>query len=170
MSQPATSPSRNLILCCDGTGNIWGNGHDTNGVKLVRLLEKDDQHLVYYHPGVGTTDNFPPGGLGNRFKENPRTLVGLTLADGLYDSIGRGYQFLIDNFREGDRISVIGFSRGAFTARSIAGLVNEFGIVQSGAKTLVALIVRTYFMKPHHRAAKSDKTRQDVAEDIRRNF
>jgi hypothetical protein len=170
MSQPTTSPPRNLILCCDGTGNIWGNGHDTNVVKLVRLLEKDDQQLVYYDPGVGTTDNFPPVGLWNRFKENARRLVGLTLADGLYDSIGRGYQFLIDNFREGDRISVIGFSRGAFTARSIAGLVNEFGIVQSGAKTLVALIVRTYFMKPHHRAAKSDKTRHDVAEDIRRNF
>jgi hypothetical protein len=170
MFQPAITPSRNLILCCDGTGNIWGNGHDTNVVKLVRLLEKNDQQLVYYDPGVGTTDNFPPVGLWNRFKENARRLVGLTLADGLYDSIGRGYQFLIDNFREGDRISVFGFSRGAFTARSIAGVVNEFGIVQSGAKTLVALIVRTYFMKPDHRAARPDKTRGDVADDIRNNF
>jgi Uncharacterized alpha/beta hydrolase domain (DUF2235) len=170
MSQPATSPSRNLILCCDGTGNIWGNGHDTNVVKLVRLLEKDDHQLVYYDPGVGTTDNFPSVGLRNRLKENVRRLVGLALAAGLYESIGRGYQFLIDNFREGDRISVIGFSRGAFTARSIAGLVDEFGIVQSGAKTLVALIVRTYFMQRHHRPNKSGQTRLDVAEDIRRNL
>jgi type VI secretion system (T6SS) phospholipase Tle1-like effector len=170
MAQSATSSPRNLVLCCDGTGNIWGNGHDTNVVKLVRLLQKDDQQCVYYDPGVGTTDNFPPVGLWNRFKENVRRLVGLTLADGLYDSIGRGYQFLIDNFREGDRISVFGFSRGAFTARSIAGIVNEFGIVQSGAKTLVALIVRTYFMKPHQRAARPDKSRQGVAADIRQNF
>lgn len=169
-AESATNSPRNLILCCDGTGNIWGNGHDTNVVKLVRLLEKNDQQFVYYDPGVGTTDNFPPVGLWNRFKENARRLVGLALADGLYDSIGRGYQFLIDNFREGDRISVFGFSRGAFTARSIAGVVNEFGIVQSGAKTLVALIVRTYFMKPRHRAARLDKTRQDVAADIRKNF
>jgi uncharacterized protein (DUF2235 family) len=169
-SKPATNPPRNLIVCCDGTGNIWGNGHDTNVVKLVRVLQKDDQQLVYYDPGVGTTDNFPPVGFWDKIKENTRRVVGLTLADGLYDSIGRGYQFLVDNFREGDRISVFGFSRGAFTARSIAGLVNEFGIVQSGARTLVALIVRTYFMKPRHRPARQDKTRCSVAADIRQNF
>ena len=161
--------TRNLILCCDGTGNIWGNGHDTNVVKLVRALQKDDGQLVYYDPGVGTTDNFPPVGFRNSIKEKLRRIVGLAFADGVYDSIGRGYQFLVDNFREGDRICVFGFSRGAFTARSIAGIVNEFGIVQAGARTLIALIVRTYFTKPNA-AARANKNRGSVAEDIRRNF
>jgi uncharacterized protein (DUF2235 family) len=172
MSQSTPNPqrARNLILCCDGTGNIWGNGHDTNVVKLVRLLEKDDQQLVCYDPGVGTTDNFPPVGFWNRVKENIRRIVGLAFADGVYDSIGRGYQFLVDNFRQGDRICVFGFSRGAFVARSIAGIVNEFGVVQVGARTLIALIVRTYFMKPGGRASRADKSRGEVAADIRRNF
>jgi hypothetical protein len=170
VSPPGAQRPRNLILCCDGTGNIWGNGHDTNVVKLVRLLQKDDQQLVCYDPGVGTTDNFPPVGLWNRVKENVRRIVGLAFADGVYDSIGRGYQFLVDNYREGDRICVFGFSRGAFVARSIAGIVNEFGVVQVGARTLIALIVRTYFMKPGGRSSKVDKSRGEVAADIRRNF
>ena len=124
--------SRNLIVCCDGTGNIWGNGHDTNVVKLVRLLVKDDRQVVYYDPGVGTTDNFPPIGVWNKVKAFARRVMGLAMAGGIYESIGQGYEFLVDNFRAGDRVCLFGFSRGAFAARSIAGIVDQFGIVRPG--------------------------------------
>jgi hypothetical protein len=162
--------ARNLIVCCDGTGNIWGNGHDTNVVKLVRLLVKDDSQIVYYDPGVGTTDNFPPIGLWNEVKAFSGRVVGLAMAGGIYESIGQGYEFLVDNFREGDRVCVFGFSRGAFAARSIAGIVDQFGIVRPGAKAMVPLLVSMYFSRPGKRAGGTQKTRETFAADIRSNF
>lgn len=146
-STTQTAP-RYLIVCCDGTGNIWGNGHDTNVVKIARLLVKDDQQLLYYDPGVGTTDNFPPIGIWGKVKAYTRRFVGLALAGGIYQGIGRGYQFLVDNYRVGDRICLFGFSRGAFTVRSIAGIVDEFGIVRPAANAMVPILVRTYFLLP----------------------
>jgi hypothetical protein len=162
--------TRNLILCLDGTGNIWGNGHDTNVVKIVRRLVKDDEQLMYYDPGVGTTDNFPPIGFWNKVGAYARRVVGLALAGGIYASIGRGYEFVVDNFRPGDRVCLFGFSRGAFTARSIAGLIDQFGVVRPAAKGMIALLVRAYFSKPEKRAWYTGKTRSDLADDIKRNF
>jgi hypothetical protein len=162
--------TRNLVLCLDGTGNIWGNGHDTNVVKIVRRLVKDDQQLMYYDPGVGTTDNFPPIGFWNKVSAYARRVIGLALAGGIYDSIGRGYEFVVDNFRAADRICLFGFSRGAFTARSIAGLIDQFGVVRPAAKGMIPLLVRAYFSKPDKRAWYAGKTRSDLAVDIKQNF
>lgn len=162
---------RAIILCCDGTGNIWGNGHDTNVVKLARLIKADESQLLFYDPGVGTTDNFPPIGLWNKTKAYVSRLLGLALAAGIYEDIGKGYEFLIDNYRAGDRIYVFGFSRGAFTARSIAGMVNLYGIVRSGAKQMIPMLVRTYFFPAQEsRKGSSDKSRGDIADDIRQHF
>ena len=156
-------------MCCDGTGNIWGNGHDTNVVKIVRYLTKDDQQLLYYDPGVGSTDNFPPIGLGSKVAAYARRFIGLAFASGIYDDIGAGYEFLVDNFREGDRICLFGFSRGAFTVRSIAGIVDEFGIVRPAAQALVPMLVRSYFL-PTAGAGSSGRTRTQLAADIQSNF
>jgi uncharacterized protein (DUF2235 family) len=168
-SLESTGP-RHLILCCDGTGNIWGNGHDTNVVKIVRLLVKDERQVLYYDPGVGTTDNFPPIDLGSRITAYARRFVGLAFASGIYDNIGAGYEFLVNNFTDGDRICLLGFSRGAFTARSIAGIVDEFGIVRPGARAMLPLLVRTYFSPADGRVAKSGKPRAAFANDIKQNF
>jgi uncharacterized protein (DUF2235 family) len=165
-------PGRALIVCCDGTGNIWGNGHDTNVVKLVRRIQSGPQQVVYYDPGVGTTDNFPPIGLWNRFKAAFRRVLGLALAVGIYEDIGRAYEFLMENYQRGDRIYLFGFSRGAFTARCIAGLVNLFGIMRPSAKPMVPVIVRAYFF-PAEETSKGRfdrKNRQCIAQDIRDNF
>jgi|ERR1700733_90559 len=161
---------RYLMVCCDGTGNIWGNGHDTNVVKITRLLIKDDQQLLYYDPGVGTTDNFPPIGIGSTIAAYARRFVGLAFAEGIYEDIGRGYEFLVNNYREGDRICLFGFSRGAFTVRSIAGIVDEFGIVRSAAQAMVPMLVRTYFLPADERTGSSGKTRSALAQDIQTNF
>ena len=52
---------RNLVVCCDGTGNIWKPGPDkTNVAKLFEVLEKSNSQITYYDPGVGTrTALFP---------------------------------------------------------------------------------------------------------------
>ena len=67
----ASVTSRNLIVCCDGTGNIWVPGSEkTNVAKLFEVLEKTDTQVAYYDPGVGTPDGAlsgdEDGGLGKK--------------------------------------------------------------------------------------------------------
>jgi uncharacterized protein (DUF2235 family) len=44
---------KNIVLCCDGTGNQFGR-ETSNVVKLYRTLDQTDEQFTYYHPGVGT--------------------------------------------------------------------------------------------------------------------
>ncbi len=112
---------RRLIVCCDGTWN-WPDGkRETNVIRLVRAIASVDDHgisqLVYYHQGVGTgniVDRIAGGGAG----------VGLSL------SVKACYGFIVDNYVEGDEIFLFGFSRGAFVARSIAGMIGTVGVLR----------------------------------------
>ncbi|KAF8600978.1 hypothetical protein BDV93DRAFT_558859 [Ceratobasidium sp. AG-I] len=101
---------------------------NTNVVKLVELLKKNDpaRQMVYYQTGVGTYA--PPGMI---------TSVGLKLAEKadeaaawfLYQHVIDGYKYLMETYQIGDSISVFGFSRGAFTARALAGMLHCVGLL-----------------------------------------
>lgn len=68
---------RNLVFCCDGTGNIWKPGPDkTNVAKLFEVLEKSNDQITYYDPGVGTPDGALSGdeGGGIPYRETLRRL------------------------------------------------------------------------------------------------
>ena len=104
---------RNLVVCCDGTWQAARNR--TNVWRLFELLDLPDEQKVYVE-GVGT------GGLLNR-------LEGALTAAGLERTLLQGYRFLVDRYQAGDRISLFGFSRGAYTARSLAGMIGRVGIV-----------------------------------------
>jgi uncharacterized protein (DUF2235 family) len=147
-------PGRNLVLLFDGTGNILGNSQDTNVVKLLRLLRKVPpyeaarEQIVYYDPGVGTANDFPPAGIAARTRGTLRQLMGLVLGQGAFENIAEAYTFLCGSWQPGDRIFLFGFSRGAFTARAVAGMANMYGLVQSTGLPLVRALVRTYFAEP----------------------
>ncbi|MDP2262805.1 MAG: DUF2235 domain-containing protein [Hydrogenophaga sp.] len=153
--QWATKPGRNLVLLFDGSGNILGNSRDTNVVKLMRLLEKDSPddrvrpaQLVYYDPGVGTANAFPAAGWWGRLAERARRLKALALGTGAFENIAEAYEFLARHYEVGDRIYLLGFSRGAFTARSVSGMVNMYGLVQTPGLAVLGSLVRTYFAEP----------------------
>lgn len=166
---PSSQPVRNLVICCDGTGNVWGNEQDTNVVRLVRACAKTSSQIVYYDPGVGTASEFPGIGWFEAFKVRIQRLIGLAFGGGIYADIGSAYAFLIRNYREGDRIWVFGFSRGAFTARAVAGMVNLFGVVRPAGEVMIPVLLRIYFSD--RSVANAQKhTRQQLADDIRRNF
>ncbi|KAI8165015.1 hypothetical protein K4K49_003375 [Colletotrichum sp. SAR 10_70] len=82
--------------------------------------------VVYYHPGPGTEESKIAQGLGG--------LLGL----GVISDIADTYRFICDNYSPGDEIIILGFSRGAFVARSVAGMVcslgllNRFGLANFG--------------------------------------
>ncbi|MFF5010268.1 DUF2235 domain-containing protein [Streptomyces phaeochromogenes] len=111
--------TKRLIVCCDGTWNHADQPSKTNVTKLALsvLPQGADmvQQLVYYHPGVGT-----PGGT---------RLRGGAFGKGLSDNVVDAYRFLVRNYVSDDTLYLFGFSRGAFTARSLAGLVRNSGIL-----------------------------------------
>ncbi len=163
------SGGRDFVVCCDGTSNILGNQRDTNVVKLMRLCEKSERQLVYYDPGVGSANTFPGVAWGERVKLRLQLLEGLVFGGGIYENIAEAYTFLIRHYRAGDRIWLFGFSRGAFTARAVSGIVNLFGIVRPSAETLLPTILRAYFADPDRRGAEG-RYRDDIARDIREHF
>lgn len=117
----------NLVICCDGTWNnadqqeVDGELCVTNVLKIAcRLKKRTDAgapQIVYYDQGVGT------GNFVDRVQ-------GGATGEGLEANINDSYRFLLANYVPGDSIYIFGFSRGAYTARSIAGMVRRCGILR----------------------------------------
>lgn len=118
---------RNLIVCCDGTWNTQDDKQGgipcpTNVVRLYNALaDKNAQGVEqqkYYHPGVGTD-----GGWWEK-------LVGGGMGLGLDGNIMSAYRWLGSHYQPGDRIFLFGFSRGAFTVRSLGGMISTCGLLK----------------------------------------
>ena len=145
----ATEPTerRNLIVCCDGTSNEI-NANLTNVLKLYRILEKDAQQRVFYDPGVGTIGKLATWG---RVRQKFVEVLGLATGFGLDDNILDAYRWLCSNYETGDRIFLFGFSRGAYTVRALAGLINMIGLL-----TADQISITDYALTAYKRAAEQD--------------
>jgi uncharacterized protein (DUF2235 family) len=120
---------KNIVICCDGTGNEIGQ-NISNVLKLYRCMRKTDKttphQAVFYDPGVGTLaqpDSW------HRFKANFNLVLGLATGYGLDDNVLSAYCFLVHNYQEGDKIFLFGFSRGSYTVRVLAGLLHKVGLI-----------------------------------------
>lgn len=112
-----------LIVCCDGTWNTpdqieEGVYTPTNVVKIFNAVDESSkenniEQIKYYHPGVGAEEN-----LLKKLKD------GIS-GDGINKIIMSAYAWICRNYQPGDDIYIFGFSRGAFTARSISGLITR---------------------------------------------
>ena len=137
-----------LVLLCDGTNNnLTGLAQDTHVVLLAELLRRDPDagRLVFYDPGVGNPGQIPGTTLWDKWRRQYQRIEGLAFGGGVYDNIAEGYRFLMQHWREGDAIYLFGFSRGAFTARSIAGMVNRFGILAPHQEAMLPTLLHVYF-------------------------
>jgi uncharacterized protein (DUF2235 family) len=119
---------KRLAIYLDGT---WNSVDSNTNVWRMRALtatksKKDDwPQLVYYSVGV---NGFQGGVFGRGLDENIRL----------------AYEWLIENYNDGDEIFIFGFSRGAFTARSLAGLVAREGILKAGSPIGITEIFERY--------------------------
>lgn len=116
---------KRIAVCADGTWNRpdqedRGKRKPTNVVKTARGILPTDANgtaqIVYYHDGVGTNwgaDKIAGGGMGI----------------GLSSNIVDAYQFIVLNYEPGDELFLFGFSRGAYTVRSLAGLLHKLGVL-----------------------------------------
>ncbi len=125
-------------------------GDDPDGV----MAEKEQ--VVYYDPGVGVPVGLPPTGVTGSIVEPLRRQLGLALGRGIYENIGEAYLFLCREYGRyatedqatADQIFIFGFSRGAFTARCVAGMVNLFGLVRAEHEHLLPTLLSVYFASP----------------------
>jgi uncharacterized protein (DUF2235 family) len=143
---------RQLVICCDGTNNTLTAGtEDTNVLRLHTHLVRHPsaRRVLYYDPGVGTPDALPPTDPVDWVQRTWERLSGLASGRGVYDNIEQAYLFLMRNWRdERDQIYAFGFSRGAFTARCVVGMVNLFGILAPEHEALLPTLIRVYFSVP----------------------
>ena len=120
--------SKNIVICCDGTGNEFAESK-SNVIKLYKTLKCDASQIGYYHPGVGTMGSRSAlTGIGKTWTK----VMGLAFGYGISDNIADAYQFLMKNFEPGDDVYVFGFSRGAYTARAAVRNAAHCGPVTSG--------------------------------------
>ena len=103
---------KNLIFCSDGTSNTQKNR--TNVFQVYSMLIENEENLKLYDRGVGTK-------LGN-------ILRGCAFGVGLHLNILDGFRFLSEHYEPGDRIYLFGFSRGAYTVRSLASMISICGL------------------------------------------
>lgn len=116
------SHQRTIVICLDGTGDKF-DSDNSNIVHLVSCLKKDDKSQVtYYQAGIGT---YSVNGLSTGFAAGLDMAVGSLLGLHIRDA----YNFLMHSYKEGDRICIFGFSRGAYTARCLAGMVHKVGLL-----------------------------------------
>jgi hypothetical protein len=116
---------KRLVVCCDGTWNTpdqssGGDAAPTNITKIaLQVAERDAQRIeqrVYYDRGVGT------GRLDH--------LAGGIFGLGLTKNVKQAYAYLVECFEPDDEVYLFGFSRGAYTARSLAGLIRNSGLLR----------------------------------------
>ncbi len=176
---PGGSP-RQLVVCCDGTNNtLTGRLADTNVLQLFEQLaaQDDPAQLLYYDPGVGAPDSLPSIGIGDWLSRKWERLSGLASGRGVFDNIGKAYQFLALHYRSGDQIYLFGFSRGAFTVRCVAGMINLFGLVRPEHAVLLPTLLRVYFsrigtdgLERGPASGTAPLRREEVAAQIRESF
>lgn len=140
---------RNIVILFDGTSNQI-TADRSNVLRLYGALTKNDEQLVYYDPGVGTF------GLrdGSYWRSRFIRFWGMATGYGLDDNVKQAYRFLVENYRNDwppdedgntrDKIYILGFSRGAYSARVLAGFINALGLIEPRNLNLLDYAYRDY--------------------------
>jgi uncharacterized protein (DUF2235 family) len=131
---------KRIVICCDGTWNTPDQTDDgvaepTNVTKLADAISRTADgvvQLLFYHAGIGTSGSWLS-----------RLYDGFT-GSGISDTILEAYRFVIENYEPGDPLFLFGFSRGAFTVRSLAGLIRSCGILRRNAIYAIPKAFRLY--------------------------
>jgi len=160
--------NKRIVICCDGTWNEPESVKDerkvpTNVIKMVRAVAARDERsgtdqIIYYDQGVGTgavgvLDRHIGGGTGYGISKNIRDC----------------YNFIANNYVAGDDIFFFGFSRGAYTVRSLGGMLAAVGLLSKNDLRYVPEAYAYYHVEPDKRAQSdfhgliSQLPRSDVA-------
>lgn len=145
---------KRIIILCDGTWNLPDETSadkipcPTNVVKLAEAIGPSGSgkpQMVFYNAGIGSS--------GSWLK---RVYDGAT-GTGISANILQAYTFLIHQFEVGDELFLFGFSRGAFTVRSLSGLIRNCGILRQDA---LSILPKAYGLYRSRRPATNPRSRE----------
>ncbi len=155
--------SKNIVICCDGTNNEPVKGASTNVWRLFCASMEDAGQVKWYDAGVGTTPRMTKPSVGKFIGSLLKSVVtfqwwkaagaigryiigskvdwdrvkdlaaGVTLRENVWDA----YRYLMSVYEPGDKVFLFGFSRGAFTARVLAGMIHGVGVLKRGRENLL---------------------------------
>ena len=171
VSQDAKLRKKKIVLCCDGTGNEFGGpnlsrtskhaGQNSNVVKLYTALQIDNEQVGYYHPGVGTM-GAPTA--THWWSREWSKIKGMAFGAGFRDNVLDAYRYLMEVYNDhggdGDEVYIFGFSRGAYTARALAGFLHGYGLLCRGNEGHISYAWRMYVAqhddRDHHHVAPNE--------------
>ncbi|CCE62073.1 hypothetical protein TPHA_0B04010 [Tetrapisispora phaffii CBS 4417] len=140
--------NKNIILCFDGTLENFGAQPFTNVLKIYQMLDTSDKskQVCYYQPGIGTSADFDQSYHFKRILTGSyiKNIVDAMFAFSLASNIKKVYQYLMKHWNYGDRIYMFGFSRGAFIARVLAGMLERVGLLNEGLEHLIDMAWNIY--------------------------
>jgi hypothetical protein len=146
---------KRIVICYDGTWNTLADPTAvTNVVRVGQAVkatdEKNRSQIVYYNTGVGS------GGPLDRF-------LGGVFGMGVRSNVKRGLAFLALNWVEGDEVYIFGFSRGAYTARALAGVITAIrGIPRQEYFHRLEDIWNFYRLSPRERYSDEARSKYDI--------
>ncbi|CAR30824.1 hypothetical protein ZYGR_0P01260 [Zygosaccharomyces rouxii] len=165
---------KNIVLCFDGTCENFGPNPITNVLKIFQLLETQDDkiQMCYYQPGVGTEANFDPV---VDMRRNFSTASIMNKIDALFASsidhhIVSGYLFLMNYYEKGDKVYMFGFSRGAYVARALAGMLERVGLLNRGLDDMVSMAWKIYESWEFAEQPSESSYNTTLAEEFKRTF
>jgi len=148
-AEPPLGPQRGVvdhIVILDGTMSSLAPGRQTNAGLAFQLLGQPtpgQRRRVYYEPGLQW--------------EGWRNLSSVAQGRGINRQIRRAYGWLANHYRPGDRIFLLGYSRGAYAVRSLAGVIDRVGLLRHTCATerMVTLAYRHYQAAPGRPTARA---------------
>ncbi len=179
--------SKNIVICCDGTGNSSSDQEEgkscTSNVwkfydALITAPNCSWSQTGFYDSGVGTGTSSESkvlkfvgrmlaltgktGDLIGKFAGILRRLVEAGTGAGISENILDGYSAIVREYQPGDRIYLIGFSRGAYTARCIAGVIRRAGLLKAEYARFAPDLIKMYV---NRRPDAEVKLRPEVCHD-----
>jgi len=162
--------SKNIVICCDGTNNEFGR-ENTSVVRLVQAIDRDAaKQRLYYDGGVGT---LPEPGPWTRTGKWVSKVFGLAFGSGIFWKTENAYEYLMDHWEPGDRVFLFGFSRGAYTARLLAAVLHQMGLLPAGNKNLIPYVMRLFKALPKNSDQRGGSGMADyfkLADEFRSTF
>ncbi|PSW16926.1 DUF2235 domain-containing protein [Photobacterium sanctipauli] len=157
---------KRIIICSDGTWNrpeqYGEETYPTNVLKFARCIPPTapdgTKQIVYYDWGIGSYHN---------------KLFAGALGKGLDKNIMDCYRFIVHNYEPGDELYLFGFSRGAYTVRSLCGMINNCSILKSINGSMIEdafMLYRNPENKPHSQFSIDWKDRYAIQQTTHINF
>ncbi|MCK0166830.1 DUF2235 domain-containing protein [Jannaschia sp. S6380] len=146
ITRPAPQSQTHVVLL-DGTLSSLQPGFETSVGLIYRLLDRETSHCLYYEPGIEWRG----------WRHVTEVMAGV----GINHQIRRAYEFLAHRYRPGDRVFLIGYSRGAYAVRALAGMIDRVGLLRPeyASEALIYQAYWHYRSDPTHPTARSFASR-----------